>query len=99
MHLLPALKSLYMVNGVVAVLLYLPQIARAWSDRSHALSLSPVTFGGWCVGSAITALYAWLLVRDGLFTAVSVGNFLGSGTLLFIITSSRLASRRDSSSC
>lgn len=99
MHLLPALKSLYMLNGLVAVLLYLPQIAKAWGDRDHALSLSPVTFGGWCLGSCITSLYAWLSVRDGIFTAVSVGNMAGSGALFAIIVSSRYAARRDSSAC
>jgi hypothetical protein len=96
MTLLPALKSLYALNGFVAVLLYLPQILKAWGDRDHALSLSPITFGGWCLGSFITALYAWLLARDGIFTAVSVGNMVGSGTLFLIVISSRLASRRSS---
>lgn len=96
MTLLIALKSLYVLNGFVAVLLYLPQIVKAWSDRTHALSLSPVTFGGWCVGSFITALYAWLLVQDRIFTAISLGNMLGSGAVFVIITASRLASRRNS---
>lgn len=99
MHLLSALKSLYMLNGLVAVLLYLPQIGRAWDDRSHALSLSPVTFGGWCLGSLITSLYAWFSVRDGIFTAVSIGNMTGSGVLFAIIVSSRCAARRDSTAC
>ncbi|GFO63871.1 PQ-loop domain-containing transporter [Geomonas paludis] len=99
MTFLPALKSLYAVNGFVAVLLYLPQIARAWSDRNHALSLSPVTFGGWCIGSIITALYACLSVHDHIFTAVSLGNTVGSGALFLIVISSRIAARRDSSTC
>ncbi|QWV91995.1 hypothetical protein KP004_12245 [Geomonas oryzisoli] len=99
MTFLPALKSLYAANGFVAVLLYLPQITRAWSDRNHALSLSPVTFGGWCIGSFITALYASLLVHDHIFTAVSIGNTVGSGALFLIVVASRIASRRDSSTC
>ncbi|BCG47801.1 hypothetical protein GEOBRER4_n2650 [Citrifermentans bremense] len=66
---LTALKSLYALNGVIAVLLYLPQISRAWKDRSHALSLSLVTFGGWCLGSLITALYTY---RDPLRALRSV---------------------------
>lgn len=99
MNLLLTLKSLYVLNGFVAVLLYLPQIMKAWSDRNHALSLSLVTFGGWCVGSFITALYAWLLVQDRIFAAVSLGNMAGSGALFAIVAASRLASRRDSSAC
>ena len=99
MSLLLTLKSLYALNGVVAVLLYLPQITRAWSDRSHALSLSLFTFGGWCIGSLITALYAWLSVKDHIFTAISLGNMAGSGTVFLIVLCSRLASRNNSSPC
>lgn len=97
MSLLLALKSLYALNGIVAVLLYLPQILRAWNDRSHAASLSLLTFGGWCLGSFITTLYAWLYVKDHIFSAISLGNMAGSGAVCFIILSSRLASRKTSS--
>jgi uncharacterized protein with PQ loop repeat len=97
MNCLFALKSLYALNGVIAVLLYLPQIAKAWKDRNHALSLSLVTFGGWSIGSLITALYASFLVRDHIFTAISLGNMAGSGAVFFIAASNRLASRGTSS--
>jgi len=99
MSLLLTLKSLYAMNGVIAVLLYLPQITRAWSDRNHALSLSLLTFGGWCIGSGITALYAWLAVKDQIFTAISLGNMAGSGTVFLIAACNRLASRKESSPC
>ena len=91
------IKSLYALNGVIAVLLYLPQIISAWKDRNHALSLSLLTFGGWSIGSLVTALYAWLFVKDEMFTAVSVGNMIGSGTIFLIVACSRLNSRRHSS--
>jgi len=94
MTFLLTLKSLYALNGFIAVLLYLPQILKACSDKSHALSLSLLTFGGWCIGSFITALYAWFLVQDKIFTAISLGNMAGSGTVFLIILSSRLGSRR-----
>ena len=97
MSLLLTLKSLYALNGFIAVLLYLPQIMKAWSDKSHAVSLSLLTFGGWCVGSLVTALYAFLLAKDNIFTAISLGNMAGSGTVFLIVASSRLASRRSSS--
>lgn len=99
MSLLLALKSLYALNGFIAVLLYLPQIVRAWNDRSHALSLSLLTFGGWCIGSFITALYAWLSVKDHIFVAISLGNMAGSGAVFLIVLSNRLASRKSSSPC
>lgn len=90
MNLALTLKSLYALNGVAAVLLYLPQIVRACKDREHAHSLSLISFGGWCVGSLVTALYAWLLVGDRIFTAVSVGNMAGSGSLFLIAAGSRM---------
>lgn len=96
MSLLLTLKSLYALNGFIAVLLYLPQIIKAWNDKSHALSLSLLTFGGWSIGSVITALYAFLLVQDKVFTAISLGNVAGSGSLFLIAAFSRLASRRNS---
>jgi len=94
MTLLLTIKSLYALNGVIAVLLYLPQIVSAWRDRSHALSLSLLTFGGWSIGSLITTLYAWMFVKDKMFAAVSLGNFAGSGTIFLIVISSRLSCRK-----
>lgn len=97
MNVLLALKSLYALNGFVAVLLYLPQIVRVWKDREHALSVSLLTFGGWCIGSLITALYAWLAVQDHIFTAISLGNVAGSGAVFAIVLFSRASSRSGSS--
>ena len=94
MNLLVTVKSLYAVNGFVAVLLYLPQIGKAWKDREHALSLSLLSFGGWSIGSLVTALYAWLFVQDRMFTAVSLGNMAGSGSVFLIALSSRFDSLR-----
>lgn len=94
MNLLLTIKSLYAFNGVVAVLLYLPQICKAWQDRAHALSLSLLSFGGWSAGSLVTALYAWFFVKDRMFTMVSLGNMAGSGTVFLIVLCSRLSSRR-----
>ena len=85
------------MSGFAAVLLYLPQVFKAWQDREHALSLSLVSFGGWCIGSLLTALYAWLLVKDGIFTAVSLGNMTGSGAVFLIAASSRLGACRKAS--
>ena len=95
-NLLVAIKSLYVLNGVAAVLLYLPQIFTACKDKNHALSLSLVTFGGWSLGSLVSSLYAWLYVRDRIFTAISLGNMAGSGTIFLIVVYSRLQSRKQS---
>ena len=95
-NLLLTVKSLYVLNGFVAVLLYLPQIYNACKNKNHAQSLSVLTFGGWCIGSLVTALYAWLYVRDGIFTAISLGNMVGSGAILLIAVYSLADSRRCS---
>lgn len=91
------IKSLYAVNGFVAVLLYLPQILTALKDKKKALSLSLLTFGGWSLGSFITALYAWVLVQDKMFTAISLGNMAGSGIIFAIVLFSRSTGRTTSS--
>jgi hypothetical protein len=90
MNVLLTIKSLYVTNGFVAVLLYLPQIYQALKDRQRARSLSLLTFGGWSVGSLITALYAWCYVRDPIFTAISLGNMVGSGAIFAIAAGSRM---------
>ena len=51
MNYLLTIKSLYAINGVVAVLLYIPQIISACKNKQNAFSVSLVTFGGWAVGS------------------------------------------------
>ena len=94
MNMLITIKSLYAVNGFVAVLLYLPQIIGAWKDKNRALSLSLLSFGGWSMGSLITALYAWLFVKDKMFTAISIGNMAGSGTVFLIVVCSRFSARK-----
>jgi|GEM_PF-6958202 len=94
MNVLLTIKSLYVTNGFVAVFLYLPQIYQALKDRQRALSLSPVTFGGWSIGSLITAFYAWFYVQDPIFTAISLGNMIGSGAIFAIAACSRLAPAR-----
>lgn len=90
-----AIKSLYAANGLFAVLLYVPQIINVWRDRSNAVSVSLLTFGGWTVGSVITALYASTFVKDQMFTAVSVGNLVGCGTVFCIVAGKRFMSRKD----
>jgi uncharacterized protein with PQ loop repeat len=88
------LKSLYAVNGIVALLMYVPQFINAWKDRNSACSISLLTFGGWGIGSAITVLYAWLSVGDRMFTVVSLGNLIGCGAIFCLVATRRLLSRR-----
>lgn len=87
------LKSLYALNGIVALLMYVPQFVTACRDRNSARSISLLTFGGWGIGSAVTVLYAWLCVSDRLFTLVSLGNLVGCGSIFCIVAARRIFSR------
>lgn len=84
------IKYLYAVNGVVAVLMYVPQIVKVWRDGNSAPSVSLLTFGGWSVGSLITVLYAWALANDLMFATVSLGSMIGSSAVFCLAATKRL---------
>lgn len=96
-NLLLTIKSLYILNGFVAIGLYLPQIYKACQDKRHALSMSLLTFGGWSIGSLVSSLYAWFYLRDVVFTAISLGNMAGSGAIFLIAACSRWHVRKGTS--
>jgi hypothetical protein len=76
------LTKLYPVCGVVLIASYLPQIRVVWADTSGARAVSLVAWGFWVMTSAISSLYAWLVVADFAFTCVSLGSLLGSSGVL-----------------
>lgn len=88
------IRILYAINGIVAVLLYLPQIRTILNSKNSAHSFSLLTFGGWCVGALITALYAWTFVHDPMFTAVSLAHMTGAGTVFALVATRRIQARR-----
>ena len=88
MNYLPTIKMLYVINGVFAILLYLPQIVSVWKEDNKSMSL--VTFGGWSIGALITAFYAWFSVRDVVFTVISLAHMVGSGSIFLIVAGKRL---------
>jgi hypothetical protein len=76
------LIKLYPVCGVVLIASYVPQIRVAWADRSGARGVSLLAWGLWVITSAISSLYAWLIVGDFAFTAISLGTFFGASAVL-----------------
>ena len=94
--MLNVLKSLYAINGLAAILFYVPQIRNAWKNQSPMHSVSLVTFGGWSIGGAVTVLYAWFFAHDAMFTAASFGGMIGAVTMFGIVASKRLAYRHKS---
>jgi uncharacterized protein YjeT (DUF2065 family) len=90
MSYLETIKFLYVINGIAAILLYLPQIRNAVKNKSDMKSVSLITFGGWSIGSGVTVLYAWSFVQDMMFVAASLGSLLGASTMFSIVTWKRL---------
>lgn len=76
------LTDLYPVCGILLVASYLPQVRVVWADRSGARAVSLLAWGFWVMTSAVSSLYAWLVVGDSAFTGVSLGTFLGSSAVL-----------------
>ena len=85
MKYMEILKSLYAINGMAAILFYVPQIRSAWKNKSPMHSVSLVTFGGWSFGGAVTVLYAWLFARDPMFVAASLGGTMGAVSMFCIV--------------
>lgn len=88
------IKILYMVNGIFAVLLYVPQIMKVWKDKKNERPMSLLTFGGWCAGSGITTVYAWYYVNDLVFAALSFANMIGAGSIFFLTGSRYIKLKR-----
>lgn len=97
MDFMSMIKILYVVNGVFAVSLYVPQIMKIWKDKKNERPMSLLTFGGWCAGSAVTTVYAWCYVHDLMFAALSFANMIGSGTVFFITASRYVLLKRAAS--
>jgi uncharacterized protein with PQ loop repeat len=88
------IKILYVVNGIFAVLLYVPQVMKVWKDKKNERPMSLLTFGGWCAGSGITTIYAWYYVHDLMFAALSFANMIGAGTIFFLTGSRYILLKR-----
>jgi hypothetical protein len=58
------LTTVYSANGLLAALVYLPQIRAIWNDASGAKSISLVTWSVWATTSTVTFLYGWQVLHD-----------------------------------
>ncbi len=74
------LTTVYSANGLLAALVYLPQIRRIWNDAHGAQSICLLTWSVWSTSSTVTLLYGWLVLHDRPMmaaAAVSTGGSLG----------------------
>jgi len=74
----------YSVLGAVLVLFFIPQIIAVYKDRHGAMAISLSTWIVWTLYAVASVLYALLVVQELPFTLVSVGNLLGSATVLLL---------------
>ncbi len=79
---------LYSLSGIVIVAMYIPQAISAFRAKGEGISL--VAWAGWSITSLSASLYAWFVVQDLLFFALSCFNVIGCVTIL----SSRYLYRR-----
>jgi hypothetical protein len=89
------LIKLYPACGIVLIASYVPQIRVAWADRSGAPGVSLLAWGFWVMTSAISSLYAWLVVGDPAFTGMSLGTFAGGSGVLGVTMWRRSKYRRE----
>jgi uncharacterized protein with PQ loop repeat len=72
------LTTVYSANGLLAALVYWPQIRAIWNDASGAKSISLVTWSVWATSSSVTLLYGWLVLHDGPMIAAATASTGGS---------------------
>jgi uncharacterized protein with PQ loop repeat len=76
------LTTVYSANGLLAALVYLPQIRAIWNDASGAKSVSLLTWSVWATSSSVTLLYGWLVLHDRpMMVAAAVGTSGSLGVL------------------
>jgi uncharacterized protein with PQ loop repeat len=79
------LTTVYSANGLLAALVYLPQIRAIWNDASGAKSISLVTWSVWATTSTVTFLYGWQVLHDRPMMVAS--GVSASGTLAILVAS------------
>jgi len=86
--------AVFTVCNTLRFIAYLPQIARAASDRSGAEAISFTTWGLFLVSHASAMAYAVVNNRDWPMAAMFLGNVVGCGLILAIAAWKRSQFRR-----
>lgn len=88
------LSALYAVSGVAACLCYLPQVRRLARHAETRRAMSLAAWGGWLAVSAVTLLYAVVVVGQVEMAVVSALNALGQTAVVVPIVWQRWADGR-----
>ena len=76
------LTTVYSANGLLAALVYLPQIRAIWNDASGAKSISLLTWSVFATSSTVTLLYGWLVLHDRPMMVAAAVSTSGSLAIL-----------------
>lgn len=94
MSLPSLLSTLYAAGGIAACLFYLPQLARMARDAHTRRAMSLLSWGGWLAVSAITVLYALVVVRHPEMVLVAAANTVCQTVVVGLTLAQRLVDRR-----
>jgi hypothetical protein len=87
------LSILYGVSGFAAAALYVPQILKYRRDHDACKSISLLSWGGWIAVTAVTIVYALIVIKSYLVAMVAASSIVAQSTVLFYGINARLAKR------
>ena len=91
-----AIGWFYAATSFVRVVAYAPQVWLVWRCIEGARSVSLLTWGSAASSHLAATLYGMLVMGDGCFAAIGVGNFVGSVAIVWVACVQRALSRRRS---
>ena len=91
-----AISWFYAATSFVRVVAYAPQVWLVWRCIEGARSVSLLTWSSAALSHLAATVYGMLIVGDGCFTAIGIGNLAGSLAIIWVAGVQRAASRRRS---
>ena len=91
-----AIGWFYAATSFVRVVAYAPQVWLLWRCIEGARSVSLLTWGSAALSHLAATLYGMLILGDGCFTAIGLGNLAGSVAIVWMAVVQRAAARAPS---
>jgi len=83
----------YGANGVLASLVYLPQLHSVWNDRTGAQRISLLTWSLFSLSSMVALLYGFMVLHDGRMVFTAGSSTAGSLSVLGVAVYRRKRTR------
>jgi len=93
------LTTLFGLQGLALAVSYAPQVCSIWKSKTGAQDISIVTWLFWSATSLISLLYAFNVVEDMPFAAVSATTLVGSVGVSVVAAVRRLQHSRARPEC